>query len=107
MSAYSPAPWRVEDTHPEHCCLYINSSPGVPGDVAVLYGDPTERMADARVVAAAPELLSIAQRISEWERKYPASRIYSESDTRAIAAEMTAIVKDADAAIAKATGGAE
>ena len=100
MSAYSPAPWRVEDTHPEHCCLYINSSPGVPGDVAVLYGDPTERMADARVVAAAPELLAALREMTALTEKLTLA-----PDVDVFMGFVEALGKSRDA-IAKATGGA-
>lgn len=101
MSAYSPTPWRVEDTHPEHCCLYINSSPGVPGDVAVLYGDPTERVADARLIAAAPDLLAA---LKDTHALLPATLlIINDPEARSIVKQQLDTNR---AAIAKATGGA-
>lgn len=49
----------------------------------------------ARLIKAAPKLLDIAMAISDWEAKYPASRIYGESQIRTIAREMTEIVEAA------------
>lgn len=103
MHKHTPGPWVVKDDGegPHIMAGEIDIATAV-GPFA--NGQQQEAEANARLIAAAPELLSIAQRASEWERKYPAYRIYSEGEIRSIAVEMTAIVKDADAVIAKVEG---
>jgi hypothetical protein len=63
-----------------------------------------EILANARLIAAAPDLLDVVQAVADWNAQYPSSRIYSETSIRKIAAEMNAINDKARAAIANATG---
>ena len=53
--------------------------------------DP-EHLANARLIAAAPELLAVAQAIASWDHCWPGN------------VNLDAIARDARAAIAKATG---
>lgn len=64
-----------------------------------------EHQANMRLLDAAPDLLAVAQQFAAWNKRYPSTRIYSESAIRNIAAELDQIAAAAGAAIAKATGG--
>ena len=105
---HTPGPWRVEDRHPQRACLEISSK--YPGDVALVYhyragpdGEDPQADADARLIAAAPELLRALEAI--------VARVTGEFDSTALeefgplstwAADD--IIALARAAIAKTTG---
>ncbi len=75
---YTPGPWIVGDDHPRRACLNIRSCDGfdlaslysapsdslVCGDDAIWRDDP-ERVANADIMAAAPELLECLIRAVE------------------------------------------
>lgn len=115
MTSYTPGPWVLETVptqcgichkvgpfppkregdKPRHACLYADyPSPGNPAD--------DELAANARLIAAAPELLSALEGVlSAWSRLYPSMPVnerYEDCEFR----EMQAV----RAAIEKATGGA-
>lgn len=64
MSKHTPGPWKMLDDHPSHACLHIRRE----GDkqtwgiycgpeVASVYTSNDNADADARLIAAAPDLL--------------------------------------------------
>jgi hypothetical protein len=75
MSAHTPGPWSIE--HKDHAARQIITSK--KGAIAILqsYGSAeataaapliVERMANARLIAAAPELLKAAQLLAAWDQ---------------------------------------
>lgn len=68
---HTPGPWIVVDDHPEHAALTIKpGTVGIFGTVAELYipcltDDMEEREANARLIAAAPDLLRTLIEIEE------------------------------------------
>ena len=105
---YTKGPWRVAAVSHNDKMARVGSNTDASaeeiknGGMWVSQCIGPDRDANARLIAAAPDLLEVAQDISAWEIKYPADRIYDMGQTREIAGEMTAIVERARAAIAKA-----
>lgn len=101
----TPGPWFVDDVTnmpvvyvTTHAPPYSTDDDGYSAldEIAVLYGDEV-RIANARLIAAAPELLAALQNlVPRFER----ACAYAENDPETIALS----VADARAAIAKATG---
>lgn len=96
----TPGPWRADvggvvfDSH-GHVIADVNiHDPAVVG----------QHEANTALIAAAPDLLAVVEKLAEWNRKYPSSRIYGESQIREIAAENDAINAEGLAAIAKVRG---
>ena len=63
-----------------------------------------EQEANAHLIAAAPELYEVVERLAKWNKDYPSSRVYGYGDIKQIAAEMDEINTQAQAALAKARG---
>ena len=59
--------------------------------------------ANAKLIAAAPDLIEACIKLKEWNDKYPPGRIYDYSQGKAIENELTSIVKMQFEAIKKAT----
>jgi hypothetical protein len=107
MSGFTPGPWAVADDHPNRACVRITCAasadelaslywaPSDPSEpVNGVYSGDLERMANARLIAAAPALLEALQ---------PFVGHNSSEDTITITVR-TADVTRARTAIAKATG---
>lgn len=94
MSAHTPAPWFVEDKVPSH---YIGYRAIVDGDGYVICDPSPMGEANARLIAAAPDLLTALEVIL---RDYMA--VHGAGDL-----EMQPALFQASAAIAKATGAAD
>ncbi|WP_341714479.1 hypothetical protein [Limnobacter sp.] len=63
---HTPGPWFISYTHDDNLSMSIDDQPGMDGernyDLAVVtHGCPDELLANARLVAAAPVLLSEAK----------------------------------------------
>ena len=64
MSKPTPGPWRI-DQHPDPDCAVTYVCAGKHLEVCALYNDFKTNAADARLIAAAPELLWFAKQILE------------------------------------------
>lgn len=78
MSAHTPGPWTWAADHPQNACAHIKAPTpwgtlsdivtvwAAPSELDILIGDPhPERDANARLIAAAPELLEALEKASE------------------------------------------
>lgn len=97
---HTPGPWGIEVTHVSEGAYTISRGTNSHGDgpagyVCKVY---TENEADARLIAAAPELLALAR----GSRALVLEKLNSGYDTE----YWEQILSECDAAIAKATGGA-
>lgn len=102
MSAeYTPGPWNVTDNHPLRACIKIRDlsgyelaalyrAPGneMPRDANGIWRNDPERIANARIMAAAPELL---EALDEIIKNDP----YSQSSAGIIARRAVAKVRGA------------
>lgn len=94
MSTHTPGPWRVAPSVAFRGSLDIDGPVG-HGHVASTYCLPTdEECANARLIAAAPDLLAALVRLREWVR-HPG---------RDDSPENEAVIDQAEAAIARAKG---
>jgi len=64
---HTPAPWLVFDIHPDKACLYVAPDGVNPicSDVATIYRSNENAIADARLIAAAPELLEALEKATQ------------------------------------------
>lgn len=71
MSNHTPGPWRAEDAHDGY--EIVSSSKGMSATVAVLAARRSVTgMHDARLIAAAPALLSALKTVCDfWKDSYP------------------------------------
>ena len=91
MSKHTPGPWEIETGRPLEVVLRADGTA-----VGAAYGSDSEAEANARLIAAAPDLLDIAQRVvAECTDTF--------HDPADMSPEWVAIYRDARAAIAKAT----
>ena len=98
QSSFTPGPWelRPDDMGGLSSLVFPAKQPHPVAGVTGYYSGNGERLANARLIAAAPELLEALQRLSaQCERL----RLPGQPETDA--------EKTARAVIAKATGGAE
>lgn len=84
---YTPGPWQVGKFNKEMICDCDGEARGC-SPIAYVEGTAAEKRANARLIAAAPELLAALQKAVRYGGLFP--------DLKA----------EAEAAIAKATGGA-
>ncbi|HEY8343348.1 MAG TPA: hypothetical protein VIK75_10220 [Calditerricola sp.] len=102
MSKHTPGPWHVR--YDEHCDLYHVQSPSPPAEGPDVASFCT--LADARLIAAAPDLLEALQTLLGDYRDL--LQDYSEEREKdgwdAIAEDDAPAIAKARAAIARATG---
>lgn len=95
MSAqFTPGPWQVNHSDPEQVCDSDGEGRGC-APIAVMAGPQKGRRANARLIAAAPDLLEALRRLLEIIRE---EGCIAEHDARMYSLEA------AEAAIAAATG---
>ena len=104
MSDYTPGPWRVTGNN-----IRANTEKGEDALIAVIHDhwynhelEPEEKLANTRLIAAAPELLSALERVVEM-LSLPDDERDGEHDTLAL----TGRVSLARLVISKATNGEE
>ena len=111
MNAHTPGPWFISYTHDGNTEIAIDDTPGMDGErdydlITVTHGDPDELLANARLVAAAPDLLAALLQIAalaEYNTTGP-GKCKSEKLTAEQASSLRKSISDiARAAIAKTT----
>ena len=115
MTQYTPGPWTIDhqrigpygdpvallcDVHDPMTGTVIDWPRGNYSGTAMSIDD-AENEANARLIAAAPDLLAALKQIMEWEGYDHEAGYYPGEDTEQRASE---VWNDAKAAIAKATG---
>lgn len=100
MSAYSPGPWKLQewtardsDGAVEGGGMQVVDANGHMISACTVEGSSEQEEADARLIAAAPDLLAAAMEVAEWVTQRPKTHPYD-------------AFKALEAAIAKATGAA-
>jgi len=100
-SLHTPGPWHVRDLHPGRCTFNIGTNPNDPyeGEVAVVFRAgrhvQAHHKANARLIAAAPDLLAALKRLLATQ--YPGTENHHETGCRCV-------IHEAQTAIAKAEG---
>ena len=98
---HTPGPWRNRGIDAGVTIIPDKGDPlAAPLAIVCWIGADGEPSANARLIAKAPELLTIAQRLIQWDRDYPVA-----SFTNAGLKELDAIIADGKATVAQATGG--
>ena len=67
---HTPGPWNIEKEDGEFIAIYSSKSSGsiLLADVLDIYGK--ESKANARLIAAAPDLLEACQYVVRWHREH-------------------------------------
>jgi hypothetical protein len=67
MSKHTKGPWRAHKPEESNGYVYVDTD-GKSGDIAVCYGPEGDEYANARLIAAAPDLLAalVALLQSDW-----------------------------------------
>ena len=89
MSEYTPGPWAFFDTHPDKACYYIQEKNHLD-EIAAIYRyerNPCNTLADARLIAAAPELLEALKMMLEMSEMGGFGKAYAEDVARAAIAK--------------------
>lgn len=109
MSKHTPGPWFIDhETRPaEVCTIHHTSHPNgyvyVRGEIGYWDADGDENMANARLIAAAPDFYAMAEMVLAWWDKHKDDTTDYVGDCDVFMSE-PAFVTAASAAIAKATG---
>lgn len=81
--AHTPGPWNVTNSHDwtgmEGVAFGIDDAAGMDGErdyhlATVVHGDPDELVANARLIAAAPDLLEALKGLVAWAEEYGGER---------------------------------
>lgn len=103
MSEHSPGPWQVIGNPPTEILSMADTEEGsVIADTQLMHGEPTPRqLADARLIAAAPEMLALLSDLQDDLVRY--SKMASEAWPSAAIA-WGSYADQIGTVIAKATG---
>lgn len=63
-----------------------------------------EGLANAKLIAAAPDMFKSIVKLQEWSKKYPPGRVYSYGEAATIEKQLTEIIEEQLKAIQKAVG---
>jgi len=96
MSGHTPGPWYIDADEPEAKGIPITDGAGFIADVGTLGPSDDEDRANARAIAALPELIAALESLSGWSL---------DAHWYEITKDLASIIDDANAAIAKAQGG--
>jgi hypothetical protein len=98
---FTPGPWFVWDDSNQR----LEIGPSRNYSVASMWVTPLEgQQANAHLIAAAPDLYEVVEKLAKWNKDYPSTRVYGYGDIKQIAEEMDAINAKAIAALAKTRG---
>jgi len=79
MSKHTLGPWVVFDDHPDKVCFHIREDNRFD-EIATIYryrGNPRDTLADARLIAAAPELLEALEAlVLDESKEYIPTRLW-------------------------------
>ena len=103
MSGHTPGPWRVVSDPPDHEGFVQHRIRATAGPVAEVFYVTKEGAADARLIAAAPDLLAACEAASVLMDAFHGSLTGQVSDAE-LASLHNATAEMLSAAIAKATG---
>lgn len=109
MNKHTPGPWMISYHHDGGTEIAIDDEPGIQGErnydlATVCHGDPDELLANARLIATAPELLQ-ALKAAHLELHYCSQQLVESGWT--VGSSVRNALEGASAAISKATGRAE
>lgn len=106
MAQHTPGPWTRGEDSPISHPSWIIGAPGAPVAECCHYGlDPRDYEANATLIAAAPELLAALESCLAELAGYE-MMLFEDGGHDDDCAEYHAVMDKAQAAIAKATGGA-
>lgn len=71
---HTPGPWRFAQNQMGHI-TFIIAPADQNGAIGEIYGQDEGAMANARLIAAAPDLLGILKRMTEWAGGMDADRL--------------------------------
>lgn len=86
--AFAPGPWHVGEANPWLVCAADGYA---VADLRAYHGRHSDTKADARLIAAAPEMLEALERIREYQGRF------GEDDPQSIAADMLAKIYSSNA----------
>ncbi len=105
MTKHTPGPWQAND---QLGTMNVYTQEGVPiafNTLARTATDPAEAEANARLIAAAPELLAhLAEFVEAWHEEMEGSREPDGIDPYAAGEYIAGMYSEVKALIAKATG---
>lgn len=102
MAGHTPGPWTVADQGPSDLYILATAPRALIGRVDTDdRADRREAEADARLIAAAPELLALVHQLIEWERETDDPRSDIGGDVEAAARAACAIADNARSVLAR------
>lgn len=114
---FTPGPWKIVTTEQEGIIpnfhIQINEDQISVFPYKRIYSEDRtqsglvfdeEKVANINLIAAAPDLYKVAERLAKWNKDYPSNRVYGYGDIKQIAAEMDEINAQTIAALARARG---
>lgn len=97
MSDHTPGPWYIRDLHPGRATFNIGTDPNDPysGEIAVVFrcGGRFKTEADARLIAAAPELLEVLRKVRDQIDDPHMGSVDHRSDVALVSAIRIAVAK--------------
>lgn len=105
QNKHTPGPWIIATSNSYRRILSFNGSPVCEptiqrdGHPDLSFANGGQDGPDARLIAAAPELLTITQRLAAWDKKWPKysdTNGTSEKEMNAICADATALLTTLD-----------
>jgi len=98
MSKHTPGTWVVFDDHPDKACVHIREDNGFD-EIAAIYryrGNPRDPLADARLIAAAPELLEALENLLKVHEGEGGTQHHAGDIARAAIAKATGALAEGD-----------
>lgn len=102
---HTPGPWRMD-----HGANFVWIKDATGAEVIHCFGFDNNAFnfqtnsANARLIAAAPEMKLVLEKLAEWNKKYPPGRIYHMDEAPTIEAALTKIINEGIEVLKKAKG---